>query len=77
MKPFDISKRKWIEVDNYDDLAIGDKLFSSLDSKLKDKKLFFIDLDGTIFLGNKLIEGSIDFINKLNSQNISFYFLSK
>jgi len=35
-----------------------------------------LDLDGTIYLGNKLIEGSKKFLNHLVSTGINFYFLS-
>ena len=29
---------------------------------LKDVKLFLLDMDGTFYLGDQLIEGSLDFI---------------
>jgi len=76
MQPFDISKKRWVEIDNYEDLARGDKLFSGFDLSLKNKKLFFLDLDGTIYLGNKIIPGSKNFLDKLKELNISYYFLS-
>jgi HAD superfamily hydrolase (TIGR01450 family) len=76
MKPFDISKKRWVEIDNYEDLAIGDKLFSGFENKIKSKKLFFIDLDGTIYLGDSLIDGAKEFIEKLASFDLKYYFLT-
>lgn len=76
MQPFDITGKKWVEIDNYDDLAIADKLFSNLSRTLKYKKLFFIDLDGTIYNDNIQVKGASDFLNMLNSLNIPYYFLS-
>ena len=40
MQPFDIEGKKWVEIDNYDDLAIADRIFSKLYQTLKYKKLF-------------------------------------
>lgn len=76
MSPFDICGKKWIEIDNYYDLAIGDRLFSGFDTSLERKKLFFIDLDGTIYLGDKPIHGADEFIKMLQNKNIQYYFLS-
>ena len=76
MRPFDIAKRRWVEIDNYEDLALADKLFSDFDRSLKNKKLFFIDLDGTIYIGDKIIQGAKEFLVGLESLGIDFYFLS-
>lgn len=76
MYPLDISTLKWVEIDNYEDLALADKLFSLFDISLKGKKLFFIDGDGTIYNGNKLINGTKDFLRTLIDLNISYYLLS-
>ena len=42
----------------------------------KTKKIVFLDLDGTVYLGNKLLPGAKKFINFLQNQGIFFYFLS-
>jgi len=76
MQPYNIHGLKWIEIDNYDDLSIADKLFSSIKSSINEAKIFFIDLDGTIYLGDKPITGSPYFINKLLKMEKLFYFLS-
>ncbi|MBU4440111.1 MAG: HAD-IIA family hydrolase [Acetobacterium sp.] len=43
---------------------------------LKDVKLFALDMDGTVYLGNGLIEGSLDFIEKLRAQERDFVFMT-
>lgn len=43
---------------------------------LKNKKLFLLDMDGTIFIEDKLIPGAIDFIETLISQNKRYIFLT-
>ena len=39
-------------------------------------KLFLLDMDGTFYLGNKLIEGSLDFIEKVKATGRDFLFLT-
>lgn len=43
---------------------------------LKEKKLFVLDMDGTFYLGNNLIEGSLDFIKKLRETGRKFIFFT-
>ncbi len=74
MRPFDIQNKSWVEIDNFEDLALADKKFSRF--KLTGKKLCFIDIDGTIYLGNKLIPGVDNFLKKLQKTGIAYYFLS-
>ena len=76
MLPFDIGGKKWTEIDNYNDLAWADKVFSNFDSKFESKKLVFIDLDGTLYVGDKIIGGARRFLNFLNDNSIDYYFLS-
>jgi len=75
MRPFDIGKKRWVEIDDYTDLALADKLFCRIES-LKSKKIFFIDLDGTIYLDDEPINGAREFIAKLRNLNKHIYFLS-
>lgn len=44
-------------------------------SRLKKKKLFILDMDGTFYLGDRLIPGSLEFLEKLkrNGQGYLFY----
>jgi 4-nitrophenyl phosphatase/NagD protein len=39
-------------------------------------KAVFLDLDGTIYLGNELIPGAIDFLNRCDEREIKRFFLS-
>ncbi|SKA00987.1 HAD-IIA family hydrolase [Anaerorhabdus furcosa] len=41
-----------------------------------DKKCYFIDLDGTMYWGTKVIDGAIKWINYLLDNHIDFYFLT-
>ena len=43
---------------------------------LKDVKCFLLDMDGTFYLGNNIIEGSLDFIEKVRSTGRDFLFLT-
>jgi len=45
-------------------------------TELEKKKVYFFDLDGTIYLGNQLFRGAIELIEILNIKEISFFFLS-
>lgn len=43
---------------------------------LRKKKLFVLDMDGTFYLGDKLIKGSLDFLKKLNETGSKFLFFT-
>lgn len=43
---------------------------------LKDVKCFLLDMDGTFYLGGKLIEGSLDFIDRVRATGRDFLFLT-
>ncbi|MBU0983459.1 MAG: HAD-IIA family hydrolase [candidate division Zixibacteria bacterium] len=73
IKPFDIRGRRWVEIDNLEDLRKGDLLFADFD--LSAKKCLVVDLDGTVYLGQTPIDESIRFI-KDNAGKIEFYFLT-
>lgn len=44
--------------------------------KLKDVKCFLLDMDGTFYLGNQLIEGSLEFIRRVQETGRDFLFLT-
>ncbi len=46
------------------------------DKLLKSIKLFVLDMDGTFYLGDKLIEGSLEFLEKLKSSGREFLFFT-
>lgn len=71
--PVDIKNKKWVEVDNNDDLLVADKLFSNFD--LNKKKAIICDMDGTLYVGNNPISEAINFI-KTHSDSIDFYYLT-
>ncbi|WP_022819727.1 HAD-IIA family hydrolase [Fusobacterium russii] len=43
---------------------------------IKDIKCFLLDMDGTIYLGNKLIDGAKEFLNTLKENKIKYLFLT-
>jgi HAD superfamily hydrolase (TIGR01450 family) len=47
-----------------------------LNQAFKDKKIVFIDLDGTVYIGDSLLPGVKDFLDCLSQRNIAIYFLS-
>ena len=44
--------------------------------RLKEIELFLLDMDGTIYLGNDIFDGSIDFIEKIISSNKKYVFMT-
>jgi HAD superfamily hydrolase (TIGR01450 family) len=49
---------------------------SELDESLDGVAAIFLDLDGTIYLGDNLIEGASEFLNRLEQRGIRRFFLS-
>ncbi len=43
---------------------------------LKQVKCFILDLDGTVYLGKKVLDGSMDFLEILGEKNIQFKFFT-
>jgi len=72
-EPFDIQNRKWMEIDNYDDLHIAERKFS--DFNLNAKKCLIIDGDGTVYVGVKPVPGTIEFIQKKQNE-FDCYFMT-
>jgi HAD superfamily hydrolase (TIGR01450 family) len=72
MRPFDTLKKRWIEIDDYEDLILAEKYFSVFDVSLKEKKLCFLDLDGTVyFLSNNSSYSKRDYVDKLRKIGIN------
>ena len=44
--------------------------------RLKDKETFLLDMDGTIFLGNELIDGALDFLKTIKEKGKRYIFLT-
>ncbi|MCY1508185.1 HAD hydrolase [compost metagenome] len=74
--PCDISGLDWVEIDNYEDLALSDRKFSDLDKKIGEVENFFFDLDGTVYVGSSPIEGAAKTIQKLQENGKNVFFLS-
>ncbi|HOV21388.1 MAG TPA: HAD-IIA family hydrolase [bacterium] len=53
----------------------SEKRFAKIQS-LKDKEVFFIDLDGTVYIGNKIVDGAVDFVNQLYENGKLYFFIS-
>ena len=43
---------------------------------LQNIKCFLLDMDGTIYLGNELIDGAKEFLKTLRDKNIKYIFLT-
>ena len=43
---------------------------------IKDKKLFLLDMDGTIYLGNRLFDGTLDFLDLIKKTGRRAMFLT-
>jgi HAD superfamily hydrolase (TIGR01450 family) len=48
----------------------------SLSQLFQNKTLVFLDMDGTIYLGDKLIQGVENFLSTLKEKGIKYYYLS-
>ena len=75
VEPVDIAGARWVEIDDFDDLAEADRRFSSL-GDLGAKEAVFFDLDGTIYLGGDLIDGAASVVDALRERDVSVFFLS-
>ncbi len=49
---------------------------TSLASIFRNKKIVFLDMDGTIYLGEKLIQGTKGFLSALRKKGLKYYYLS-
>ena len=72
----DIAGLKWVEVDNHEDLALSDRLFSGLDARIADIENVFLDLDGTIYVGKNPVPGAPQAVTRLQGAGKNVYFLS-
>ena len=74
--PCDIAGKNWVEIDNYEDLALSDRKFSDFDNKLNSIENIFLDLDGTVYVGTTPIPGVKESIAKLSALGKNIYYLS-
>jgi HAD superfamily hydrolase (TIGR01450 family) len=69
----DIAGTKWAALRTIDDLQTADRRFSRF--SLSGKRCFVLDLDGTVYVGNRPIRGTVEFINR-NMDDRAFYFVT-
>jgi HAD superfamily hydrolase (TIGR01450 family) len=69
----DIAGTKWASLRTMDDVHTADKRFSRF--SLSGKRCFVLDLDGTVYVGNRPIRGTVEFINR-NISHRAFYFVT-
>ena len=74
--PCDIAGLDWVEIDNYQDLAISDRKFSNFDKSVKNIDNFLFDLDGTVYLGKDVIPGAVESVNQIRKMGKSVFFFS-
>jgi ribonucleotide monophosphatase NagD (HAD superfamily) len=49
---------------------------AELDASLDGIEAVFLDLDGTLYLGDQLVEGALDFLSRLEEAGIRRFFHS-
>ena len=69
----DITDMNWAAVRSMDDLHEADKRFSRF--TLSDTHCFVLDLDGTVYVGERPIRGTVEFIER-NAHKKAFYFVT-
>ena len=72
--PASIGGADWVEIDDHEDLRAADRTFG--DVALDEYEAVFFDLDGTIYLGDSLVEGAKEVVEALRRRGVSVYFLS-
>jgi 4-nitrophenyl phosphatase len=69
----DITGTKWAALRTMGDVHTADKRFSRF--SLAGKLCFVLDLDGTVYVGNRPIRGTVAFINR-STDDRAFYFVT-
>jgi HAD superfamily hydrolase (TIGR01450 family) len=69
----DITGTKWAALRTMGDVHTVDKRFSRF--SLAGKLCFVLDLDGTVYVGNRPIRGTVEFINR-STDDRAFYFVT-
>jgi len=74
--PYLIENKRWSEIDNFEDLAHAEKLFNAKLEDIKNKKIYFLDRDGTLTLGDKKLNFSDELIKTLKKRKKFFYLIT-
>jgi HAD superfamily hydrolase (TIGR01450 family) len=69
----DIAGTKWTALRTMEDVQTADKRFSRF--SLSDTRCFVLDLDGTVYVGNRPIRGTVEFISR-HADDRAFYFVT-
>jgi HAD superfamily hydrolase (TIGR01450 family) len=69
----DIAGMKWTALRTMEDVQTADKQFSRF--SLSGKRCFVLDLDGTVYVGNRPIRGTVEFISR-HVDDRAFYFVT-
>jgi HAD superfamily hydrolase (TIGR01450 family) len=71
-----IGKSRWFEIDTIDDHVQAEIKFNKKLNTLKNKKVFFIDNDGTLTVGGKKLPGSKKFLETLRENKKKVFVLT-
>ena len=74
--PLDIQQAKWYEIDTLEDLIRAETVFGQGNEYWSDVHLAFVDMDGTLYRGKRLIDGASTFVRELQRRVPHVYFLS-
>ena len=69
----DIAGINWAAIHSMDDVRDADKRFSRFN--LSDTHCFVLDLDGTVYVGDRPVRGTLEFIDR-NAGERAFYFIT-
>ncbi len=69
----DVAGVNWAAIRSMDDLCDADKRFSRF--TLSNTHCFVLDLDGTVYVGDRPIRGTLEFIDR-NARERAFYFVT-
>lgn len=76
MRSMNVAGLGWYEIDNPTDLAIAENLFTAQELERNPPKAYFLDLDGTLYLGNRDIAGAAEFVASVRQRGARVVFLS-
>ncbi|MFD1513766.1 HAD-IIA family hydrolase [Halomarina rubra] len=74
VEPASIGRADWVEIDDHEDLRVADRTFGALDPT--GFEAVFFDLDGTVYLGDTLVDGAQDLVETLRARGVAVSFLS-
>ncbi len=69
----DLAGMRWAPIRSMGDVHDADKRFSRF--AVSDARCFVLDLDGTVYVGDRPIRGTVEFINR-TAQERAFYFVT-